>query len=445
MPSNLSGSAPVKIRRSPFRFLPLFLVLALLLVGAWFIYQTYFTAAQTPTAQNPVTLTHWGFREPDTTFTQAIKDFELLHPEIKINYQVQPETDYRERLKTALSSRQGPDLFRFHNTWASLFPKNLAVVPETVITTAQADALFYPVNQAWLKTAKGYVGLPLEIDGLGLYYNQSVFQSTGLPLPQTPNELRSLAKTLTITNEVNIQRAGIALGTTKNVEHWSDFLAYVLLQNGADPESPNTPAGAGALNYYTAFVLEDSVWNDTLPPAVYAFATEKSAMMVAPSWRIPEVKRLNPALQFGVAPLPQLPNREVSWATYWVEGVSSRISASRQQAAWLWLSYLLDKETLRSLYAQSSAVSFVGMPFSRVDMADQLLGDQYIGAYIAQAPTASSWYLSSYTFDNAYNDQIIAFYKEAVDQVLLGEPADEVLETVADNITDLFHPRPQKR
>ncbi|OGV97130.1 hypothetical protein A2W24_00285 [Microgenomates group bacterium RBG_16_45_19] len=398
-----------------------------------------------PESAPTITLVHWGLRQPTSTFTQAIADFEALNAHIKINYLVQSEADYWSRLQTALASDRGPDLFRYHLTWAPQLLKQLAPMPASVYSTAEYEAIFYPANQAWLKTKRGYLGLPLEVDGLGLYYNTAILAAAGIQPPQTPNELRSTAKLLTLTVDNQIQRAGIALGTTKNVEHWSDFLAFSFLQNGADLAQPNTPEGQGALTYYTLFATEDQVWNDTLPPSTYAFATGKAAMMVAPSWRVPQVKQLNPDLPFAVAPLPQLPQRDQTWANYWVEGVSASISKDRRQAAWLWLQYLSQADTLRMLYTAASASQLVGMPFPRLDMADQLIEDQYVGAFIQQAPTAQTWYLNSSTAESDLNQQVISLYQTAVNEVLTGEPASEVLVDTEEGIQALLNPAKIKR
>ena len=50
-------------------------------------------------------------------------------------------------------------------------------------------------------------------------------------------------------------------------------------------------------------------------------------------------------------------------------------------------------------------------------MADLLKDDPLVGAYIQQAPTAKSWYLSSYTHDNGINQRIINYLKDTVNLV----------------------------
>jgi multiple sugar transport system substrate-binding protein len=109
-------------------------------------------------------------------------------------------------------------------------------------------------------------------------------------------------------------------------------------------------------------------------------------------------------------------------------------------AAWQLIEFLSQKETLRRFYqhASSSPGRLFGEPFSRVDLADQLTGDPYVGAYIKQAPSAKSWFLSSRTFDNGLNDQIIKYYEDAINAVRQGEDAADALVATEQGITQVF-------
>ena len=81
--------------------------------------------------------------------------------------------------------------------------------------------------------------------------------------------------------------------------------------------------GADALRFYTIFTTQDRIWDKTLPPDIVAFATEKVAMMIAPSWQVHEIVALNAKLDFSVHPVPQLTSqRRIAWSSAWVEGVS---------------------------------------------------------------------------------------------------------------------------
>jgi multiple sugar transport system substrate-binding protein len=427
----------LEVKQSPFRYL-LPVLGVIVLIGVGFLIFTKLIHRPASTSA-PTVLTYWGLWEPTTVLQSVFTQFEQANPGIKIKYEQQKSQDYRERLQTAIDNNQGPDIFRFHDTWVPMLGARLAPVPKTIFDSATYTSTFYPVAQKMLTGKSGYLGIPLEVDGLGLFYNTTIFTSAGLTPPKDWNELRRLALVLKEPKDGPLLRGGVALGTTGNVEHWADILAVMLLQNSADLAKPNNKNGQDALTFYTLFSTVDHVWDDTLPPSTYAFATEKVAMMIAPSWRAFDVQAANPNLKFAIAPLPQLPDSPaVNWASFWVEGVNSRSSTAKQTAAWKLLSYLSQKETLRTLYAAQSSVRIFGEPFSRVDMADQLTADPYVGAYISTAPTAQSWYLSSFTHDNGLNDGLIKYYEDAVNAVVGGAPATQALSTAESGIAQIL-------
>ena len=71
------------------------------------------------------------------------------------------------------------------------------------------------------------------IDGLGLYINEDLFATAGVTPPTTWTEVISIVPRLTVKNGSTIVTSAIALGTATNVEHFSDILALMFLQNGA--------------------------------------------------------------------------------------------------------------------------------------------------------------------------------------------------------------------
>lgn len=434
-------------KKPPIKLIILIFACLLLVVGLVFVVYRFITGrssggdqAKPPTSsankKEAVNLQYWGLWEPSSVMESIFKEFESQNPGVTITYTQQSPKDYRERLQSAMAKGTGPDVFRFHNTWVPMLKNDLDQIPATVMSPADFQSTFYPVAANDLKGDKSYYGIPLMIDGLGLYYNKTIFKNASLSPPTSWEDLRKTADQLTIVSKGKIERAGIALGLTSNVDNFSDILGLMLFQNNADPAKPTTSLASDALSYYTIFSTQDKVWDDTLPASTFAFATEKVAMIIAPSWRAHEIKEINPELDFAVTVLPQLPKNEATWATYWVEGVSKK--AKSRDMAWKLLQFLSTKDNLRKLYTSASNTRLFGEPFSRVDMADQLLSDPYVGAYIQQAPKAKSWYLSSRTFDNGINDRLIKYYEDAVNAVNKGTDAKTALQTASQGVIQVL-------
>lgn len=440
------GIPPRMVKKSPFAKIVPLLLIGLLGVGAFFLitrvvmplFQKTKNGEKAPSAKSgSITLTYWGLWESKEVIQPLIEEYKKNHPEVTINYLQQSHKDYRERLQSALARNEGPDIFRFHNTWVPMLKKELASMPAEVSGEINFETDFYPVAVQDLKVGSQYFGIPLEFDALALFYNAQMLKEAGKTFPTTWDELRRTAADLTVYDDQGqIQSAGVALGVAGNVDHFSEILGLMMLQNGVDLSSPVGVLAEDALKFYTLFYTTDKVWNESLPSSVYAFATAKVAMIFAPSWRAHEIKQINPELEFKTAAVPQLPGTQVGWATYWVEGVSNR--SQNQEAAWDFLTYLVSKEVLARLYSQSSNERDFGEPYSRKDLASQLEDDPVVGAFVQQGPYAQSWYLCARTHDNGLNDKMIKYFEDAVNAVIKGESASSALTNASQGVTQVL-------
>jgi len=387
--------------------------------------------------KKPVTLTYWGLWEEEAIMGAVINNYQTENPHVTINYTNQSAKDYRERLQSAFARQEGPDIFRFHNTWQPMLKKELASIPETVFSQTEFQSTFYPVTLDDLSSQGQIYGVPLMFDSLALFYNPALFEAAGQEVPETWDELRQAAKDLTVYDaQGKIQTAGVALGITENVEHFSDIIGLMILQNGADPAETSDPLVQDALTFYTLFNTKDHVWDETLPNSIYAFATGKVAMIFAPSWQIFTIIDINPSFEFQTAEVPQLPGGEVAWATYWAEGVSAQ--SANQEEACAFLKYLSSASVMTRFYNEATKIRLFGEPYSRKDLALQLEDDDLVGAFIKQGPYAKSWYLASRTHDNGLNDRIIKYYQDAVNSLIEGRSDSEVFETLESGVSQVL-------
>ncbi|HEX7018095.1 MAG TPA: extracellular solute-binding protein, partial [Patescibacteria group bacterium] len=369
---------------NPKRFLP-FALGALVLVGVVGFLMYYFlgrggsqsvTDHTTPGSNRQTvpatqtTLTYWGLWEPNDVLDQTLRDFEQQNPGVKVQYVKQSHLDYRERLQTAIASQNGPDVFRFHASWVPMLKAELATMPSSVMSSSEYQQTFYPIAFQQLQNNGQIVGIPLMYDGLALYYNKAHLQAANAQPPETWAELKTLASQLTIRSTDGMTRGGLAIGNAANVEHFTDIIGLLMLQNGADPSQPTGKAATEALTFYTNFYTKDKVWDENLPSSTVAFARGEASMMFAPSWRALEVKALNPELDFGIAPVPKLGTEKIAWGSYWAEGVNSK--SRNRDAGWKLLDYLSSKEVQQKLYASQSEVRAFGEPYSRVDLSSTL-------------------------------------------------------------------------
>jgi len=388
----------------------------------------------------PVTLTYWGLWENNANLKSVLSAFEASHPKIKVTYVQQSQQQYRERLQAAIDRGDGPDVFRFHNTWVPMFRNELAPAGKDVMSAAEFAQTFYPVATADLVGGQYIYGMPMMIDGLGLYYNEDLFASAGVSPPSTWPDVLTIVPKLTVRDGTTILTSAIALGTAGNIENFSDILATMMMQNGAKLVTPTGTQAEQALTFYRKFSDPNDpvyTWNDSMDNSIYAFASGKVAMILAPSWRVFDIKQINPNLRFKIVPIPQLPGNTVTWASYWVEGVSAK--SANQTAAWELVKYMTSKDVVTKMYTDESKTRLFGEPYARVDMASAVSSDPYVGAYISQAATAKSFPLASRTFDNGINDRLIKYLLDAVNAVVEnGTAPSAALGTAANGFSQVL-------
>ena len=373
-----------------------------------------------------VVLTYWGLWEPASAMQGVIADYEREHPNVKINYQMQSQKGYRTRLQSAITGGTGPDIARIHNTWLPMFTKLLTPAPEGLISSSD----YYPVVASDLVRNGLLYAAPLEIDGLALYYNKDILAEAGAEPPTEWNSFRKLAFDLPRRAPETgiVQRAGAAMGTTNNIDHWSDILGLLILQNSGNPANPSTSAVQDALTFFTIFSGTDNSWDSSQPNSTYAFATGTLAMMLAPSWHAAEIEAINPTLSYGIAPSPKLSGTDLTWATYWAEAVP--VSGENQEAAWEFLAYLSSDESLQKLYATQTQIRTLGEPYPKPSLATFLLSDPLAAPFVSQGNNYQSWYLSARTHDEGVNDEFIKYYEDAVNTINDGSGLSSAVTTL---------------
>lgn len=389
---------------------------------------------------SPITLTYWGLWEEEEVFRPLIEEYKKKNPNISINYQKVDPINYREKLIVRSKNKQGPDIFRFHNTWLPQLKEVAAPIPSTIMSNREFEKTFYKIHQKDLKVGNYYYGIPLEIDGLVLVYNEDLFKKAGIEkTPVTWEDITEILPKLTVKDaNGNLITAGIAIGTTGNLEHFSDIFALFLVQNGANLKDLDKPEAAEAMEVFRKFAEKpNNFWDETMPNSINAFIQEKVAMIIVPSWEILVIKAANPEINLKVTQIPTIPgNPPISIANYWVEGVNK--FSPHQIEAWKFLRFLVEKENLTKLYEIQSKMRLFGEPYSRVDLANLLTTNEYLKPVITQADYYVSIPLISRTFDNGLNDELIKYIENAINATINGVSYSEALKTAKQGVDQVL-------
>lgn len=430
-----------KVKIPALKYLLLGLGALVVLGGIAFALNPFFFSAKTP---EQTTLTYWGLEEK-TVMDSLIREYEAKNPQVKIGYIKQAKEDYRERLVNSLAKNSGPDVFSYHNTWVPMLSAQLAPAPAVIFDSVEFANTFYPTASRDLVRGSSVFGVPLSIDGLGMYVNEAIFNENGKLVPNNWNDLLQTARELTQKDEEGrLTRSGVALGRTENVDYWEDILSLMLLQNKADLANPQGELAEDPVLFFVSIARDEKIWDDTLPRSTEAFAKGLVAMYFGPSSRAEEIKQLNPNLAFRIVPMPQLPKNtpddpDINYASYQALGVWGKSKNSEE--AWKFLKFLSEKSSLEKMYAAVSVARGYGNPYPRPDMAQSLENDPLVGAYSRQGSTSRSSYLSSNTNDGStgMNSRMSQIWKGMVDQMAQeGQNIETLLPLVAQGIREIL-------
>lgn len=385
--------------------------------------------------QGPVELTYWGLWEEDALIKPVIEQYQAQNPNVKISYVRQSSVNYRTRVQTQIREGVGPDVFRVHNTWLPTFEQDLFPAPATIYPLSDYKSMFYPVATDSFVKGNNIYAAPIEIDGLVMFYNEEMLTNIGGKIPKTWQEFIEVANKMTVRDSRGVKTAGAGIGAAGNVDHFSDIIGLLLMQQpNVNLENPATNEGAEVLRFYTGFVTDPrrKVWDVNLPKTTQMFVEGRLGFYFAPSWRAHEIRVANPNLKFKIAPVPQLSNKVVAWASFWGEAVSAK--SKNPTEAWKFVKFLASEPAERLLYQQASQIRLFGEPYSLVSLKGELSNDPLVGAVVLQGPNYKSWYLASNTFDNGLNDQMIKYWEDGINATLAGTDPQIALQTVAKGV-----------
>jgi multiple sugar transport system substrate-binding protein len=253
------------------------------------------------------TITYWasvegtGPQQTTQTLTAQFAKF-TKQTGVHVNMQVIPWSDLLQKILTAVTSGNGPDVMEIGNTWSPSFAASGGFLSFTPSTFSQigGSAKF---SKAALSVAgapgKAPISVPVYSEAYALFYNKADFAAAGISSPpRTWTEFQADAKKLTTAGRYGVAIEG---ASTSEAAHWAFLLGE---QNGNPLYAGNkwnfaTATEAKALSLYVNLVANgvadksDAQQNSNVSET--EFATNKAAMLV---WQNP----MSTLSQLGMKP-----------------------------------------------------------------------------------------------------------------------------------------------
>ncbi|ALO06615.1 Putative secreted sugar binding protein [Streptomyces venezuelae] len=266
----------------------------------------------------PKTLTYWATNQGSSLEV----DKKVLQPEldqfeeqtgIKVKLEVIPWSDLLNRILTATTSGQGPDVLNIGNTWSASLQSTGALLPFDAKNFEAIGGKDRFVDSALGSTGvpgKEPAAVPLYSMAYALYYNKAMFKEAGITKPPTTwDEVAAAGKKLTKNGKAGIGVEGSNLSNNIHQvfvlakQHGADFFT-------ADGKADFTSDGAvAAVKQYVDLMATQKI----VAPgnAEYAqnqslsdFAKDKTGMVL---WQTPSQTFASQGMgpdDWGVAPAP---------------------------------------------------------------------------------------------------------------------------------------------
>ncbi|MEH0974313.1 sugar ABC transporter substrate-binding protein [Micromonospora sp. CPCC 205546] len=264
------------------------------------------------------TLTYWASNQG----ASLEADKQILQPEldkfeqqtgIKVNVEVVPWSDLLNRLLTAATSGQGPDVVNIGNTWSASLQATGALVEfdDATLSKVGGKDRFVPAALAAAGApGKPPAAVPLYSLAYALYYNKKAFADAGVTSPPTTwEQVAEVGRKLT-----GGDRWGLAVegaNPSENAHHAFTFSQQYGGEwfDSAGRPTFDTPQNVAAVKRYVDLMAVDRIVNPS--NAEYAqnqsvsdFANGRAAMLL---WQAAgsNLKSQNMAPDaYGIAPVP---------------------------------------------------------------------------------------------------------------------------------------------
>jgi ABC-type glycerol-3-phosphate transport system substrate-binding protein len=256
-----------------------------------------------------VTLEFWSFyagSEADFV-AQWVDDYNASHEDVKINHTVVSQSEYTTTLiPTALANGSAPDILYVEPATFTKYAESGALAD---LSSYYTDDLKADILPAVLDSASydgKLLALPMELETLGLFYDEDLLASEGIEPPITWDELSSAAEKLT-TDE----RYGLVLPVGDDGYTLFNFYPFMWMAgadvtDGDGEYTVDTPEFAEALDFWGSFAqggyspssLQIGPWD------VGNIATGVSAMQESGSYAIKATETDYVDASIAAGPLP---------------------------------------------------------------------------------------------------------------------------------------------
>lgn len=290
-----------------------------------------------------VELWEWG---SDELFQEIIDGYTAIHPNVTINLVNNPWEDYWTKLPLALDGENGPAIFNIHNSYHENLINYMAPL-EIPLEDLQAD--FTGVDAHVIDGEVYYIDYGMMTGSV--YYNRDMWEAAGLTeadIPKTWDEMREVAKKLTIKEGDTIIQAGLNFNDDFH-QNYLLGLNYQLGENLFEEDGVTPKVNSDAMKQVMQMLVDmyevDGIGSkDFGEKGADSFGQGQSAMVIQWGHYYNTLQTTWSDINFGVFEIPTFDGNPYAYNRYNGEstfGVNKNAPEDQQAVAQDFIKYFL--------------------------------------------------------------------------------------------------------
>jgi ABC-type glycerol-3-phosphate transport system substrate-binding protein len=308
---------------SPFQIILLGLMVIAIVGGV-----IVFAINKNEDSETNVPVEMWGTLPQSTIENLGIKINASSESEIGVNiiYTEFPKDSFEKELIEALASDSGPDIVILDDEMLLKHENKIFLIDYQYYSQKQFKDNFIQAGESLLRQ-NGFLGFPISVDPLVLYWNRTILNNEGITNPPKYwDDFLSLVPKIVQKDSIgNINRSAVAFGEYENVANAKNILVTLIQQAGndivfrdlveneyyvalADSFKFTLRPADTALNFYTQFANPTKdvySWNKAMPNSLDLFISGDLAFYFGLASERQQILNKNPNLNFDVAIVPQ--------------------------------------------------------------------------------------------------------------------------------------------
>lgn len=315
-----------------------------------------------------------------------IAQFERAHPGVRVDYEVDPPSQYWPKMSALAAARRLPDVFYMSSGF----------IDEWHMRHLLADLNSYASNLDWSKYFTGVLttarfphtssgdlyAIPIDWVGTVLYYNKTAFDTAGIPYPNDHwrwNDFLNAAKQLTVRDSAGkVKQWGFwVYGRYAQIEPW------VYQNDGRILNSARTRVGLDSNAVAALKFLSDlvNVYHVAPKPELMSGISQQdvfpqglAAMWVDGSWNIANNRKVaGDSFKWGITMVPKGPDAQSNIAYTWPDMMAVSNTSSHKELAWQFVKFMTGPARPASTYLAGT------VPFDKQTAQTMFQQDQQQG------------------------------------------------------------------